>query len=123
MEVRTQYNNGAMEEVEVTVYRRIRPGMTLRINPSEAMLGIDSGVIKIQHITDLAGLLEIDENLSQQADNFGNIQLDMLVDDAKAMADELERLSETWVVYEYMYDAGEQYVLPLEEFIEHTMQY
>ena len=77
MEVTTQFDN----LVEVTVYRRIQTGMTLRINPSEAYLGIDSGVIKVQHITDLAGLLELDEDLSRQADAFGNAHLDMLGED------------------------------------------
>ena len=109
--------------ITVEVQRHIRVGMTMRINPSEAMLGIDSGVIKVQHITDLAGLLELDEDLSRQADAFGNAHLDMLGEDRELLAEETDRLSGTWVVYEYMYDGGQQYTLPLEEFIEHTMQY
>ena len=121
--ISTREYDYAVQEVHVAVHRTIRKGMTLRINPSEAMLGIDSGVIKIQHITDLAGLLELDEDLSKQADAFGSAHLDMLGEDRELLAEETDRLSETWVVYEYMYDGGQQYTLPLEEFIEHTMQY
>ena len=104
--------------IEVTVTRRISIGYTLKINPSEAYLGIESGDIKPVAIQPMN---EIERDIADQAEEFTRIHLDGLEGDDHA--NEYNRLhNDLWVVYQYNH-GGEIEALPLEEFVQHTMSY
>lgn len=116
-----------MDSVTVMVERTIAVGTTVKINPSEAYLGIDSGNITIVAICTM-DLLEGDAK--SDAEEFTRIHLDMYDEDEDMDDDEEEsvytsertRLHEKpWVTYEYR--NGDTQVLPLEEFVDHTMMY
>ena len=108
-----------MENVTVQVQRTVRVGQTLRINPSEGYLGITSGVIQVLYIGTKDDMKSSDNSQVQEA--VGQVEADYYsyldVDSSNK-----ERLdNEPWVVFSY----NTQYVtgLPLDEFLDHSMQY
>lgn len=123
------------EEIVVEVTRSIREGMTLRMNPSEAFLGIESGLIKVvailpypnsldpEELTHISGIPS--EDILVHIRSFTEAMIDLRdpTDPGDNYKDEVDRLgAEPWVVYQYSKDK-EWAVLPIEEFVDHTMHY
>ena len=104
--------------IEVTVTRRISIGYTLKINPSEAYLGIESGDIKPLAIQEI---IYMEEHIRPQADEFSRVHLECLEGD-EYMEENIRLNAGLWVVYQYTH-SGEIETLPLEEFVAHTMPY
>lgn len=131
MNVWTDKAEVEIESVHVQVTRKIEVGKVLKINPSEAYLGIDSGNVRVLAIVpakpdNLESYGEgIDtEVIIRHIEEFKDIHLDSLR--GEDYASELARLDDQpWVVYQYVYNPTntEWAVLPLEEFVEHTMMY
>lgn len=118
-------------KVDVTVSRTIGVGQILRINPSEAWLGIDSGIIKITHILGNEDRQSVDstdhplEKYTRQIESDIDVYLDMY-EGTPEYSTELSKYDHTlWVVYEYQYGTSndEWGVLTIEDFIEHSMSY
>lgn len=122
-------------EVEVTTTRTIRVGQLLKINPSEAYLGVDSGNVRVLAIVPSKPDNEtvyaegIDtEGIIRDIEEYKDIHLDTLGGPGSTdYEDELMRLdNQPWVVYHYPYAKQEEvyiYVFPLEEFVQHSMMY
>jgi hypothetical protein len=72
-------------------------------------------------IGSLADLVDYDENMCDQADEFARISLDGMEHDY-AMELEHRFHNQPWVVYQYNSEQ-DRCVLPLEEFVEHTTHY
>jgi hypothetical protein len=119
-----------IESVDVEVTRKIKVGVTLKINPSEAWLGIESGTIKITHILSQANIESVDSPDHPIAEYVGQIVHDkeVYLDTMGQPGDseyqsEYDRLeTDPWVVYKYSH-TGEWAILPLEEFVQHSMMY
>ena len=120
-----EINSVISNAVRVTIERRIAVDQTLRINPSEAYLGIESGVIKVLAVGTMKqlkatedihpGIVEcIDCEYSVMRDN-----LDPSYDEDVRLLDSLE--IDPWVGYQYT--NGDVYALPLYLFVDHTMSY
>lgn len=116
-----EYNKDmAIKEVEVTIVRKIGTGRLYKIQPTEAYLGIEAGTVRVTHIVPLVELINISEDLSSQADEFCRVHFDNLEYDSTEHA----RLTEQpWVVYQYSKLTTDRYVMPLDEFVEHTTHY
>lgn len=110
----TEYGN---DKVEVVVTRTIVPGQLLKIHPSEAFLGIESGTITVDSIRKLN---ELEGGMRDMADDYIQAATDFLEDEE--LATERNRLQGTWVVYTYA-NSQETLALPVEEFVDHTIQY
>lgn len=109
-----EYKGGIQVEVEEVM--DIRPGKISRINPSEGYMGIESGVIEVQLVVDPSNVLAIEEEYPLIADR---IRYFSDVDSPE----ERERLDTgPWIIYKYS-SSGDIDVLPLQEFIQHTMIY
>lgn len=125
MEIRVQDMihdaEGNTTRVYIQVNRIIDVGQLYKIQPTEAYLGIEQGTVSVLFIGDLAELLEYDENLSKQADEFARVSLDLLEGTSEWSVDEERFHTQPWVAYSYR--NNECSVLPLYEFIEHTTHY
>lgn len=117
--------------IEVTIKRSVEYGRLYRINPSEGMLGIESGIVgvtAILQIEDMENLLygpTEDDYLVPvvrqiQADKQVYLQGLEGVERDKTL-DWLE--SQPWIVYEYQHSGEGALALPLEDFVDHTMRY
>lgn len=106
--------------VEVQVTRTIRVGQILKINPSEAYLGIESGNITIIDIANHDELAS--SELRDMATDFINVETYTDVEDNVEFGRRHELEGNLWVAYKYHKD-DEISVLPIDEFIEHTMNY
>jgi hypothetical protein len=110
--------------ITVEITRSIRVGQTLRINPSEAFLGIESGIIVITHVGTREELIDsiIPDAIRESIQTEYEVMMDNLDDKYAEDRDTKERLDiEPWVAYQYT--NGERYSSPLELFIQHTMEY
>lgn len=111
--------------LEVQTTRVLRIGMHLKINPSEGYLGIESGNIKIDNIIDGADVPKLDRGTDVYKDiqEFADVYLSLFSEgDYDDYNDAHTRLfTQPWIVYSY--SNSDTYVLPLEEFLEHTMIY
>jgi hypothetical protein len=107
--------------VYVTTTRAIKVDQTLRINPSEAYLGIEPGVVRVTFIgtMDEIQASDLDDVAKEQAIFEQGTMMDNTDD-----TEELDRLENgIWVVYQYSNLDADKCSLPLEEFVEHTMRY
>lgn len=123
--------DGDSRSVVVEITTEIREGHWYRINPSEAYMGIESGVVEVTAI--LSGIKELDskevyvegvntEDLIHMIEVHKEGVLD-LMEGTEYYDEELNKLDNgLWIVYKYQRD-GEWNVLPLEEFVGHTMHY
>jgi hypothetical protein len=97
--------------IDVTVTRHIKIGQIVRINPSEAFLGIEHGIVEVIAIKEYDELDHTDGNVE------GVVELD---EDA---------MNEPWVLYRYKWSdykgIDKEYLVPfpLSYFINHTMHY
>lgn len=108
---------GDMVVVEVT--REIKVGKVYKIQPTEAYLGIDQGTVVV---TNIDALEYLEGDTLEQAREFCRIHLDGMT--GQDYYDEDMRLNnQPWVAYQYSRLPGDQYVLPLEEFVIHSTMY
>lgn len=116
--------------ITVLVERTVTIGQTLKINPSEAWLGIESGNIKIISIGTREQLLEQgnpDVIDSMEAEYEALKDIKHYVEQGQADADDVAFRNsldtDPWVGYQYQNRAADIYALPLELFLDHTMSY
>lgn len=108
--------------IAVTVTRTIEVGKTMKINPSEGYLGIESGNITVLAIEPYYTL---EGDVRNQAEEFSRVLLECFdgLDENDLYQEEEERLRiQPWVVYQYGRN-GDVCTLPLQEFVEHSMPY
>jgi len=111
--------DGSME-IEVT--RKIKVGGRYRIAPSDGMEGIEEGAIVIQRLLSDSEVPELDEwdEVGHLIGAHKGAYLDGL--EGNECADLEFFLSVTpWVVYSYIHGDNEVNVLPLEDFLYHTL--
>lgn len=118
------------DSIMIVETRTIRIGQTIRINPSEAYLGIESGLIKVlgfippkpdNETAYIAG--EDTESILSDIEYFKEIEL-QAVEGTEDYAGRLGDLdNQQWVVYRYNGNHIEYQVLPLDLFVGHTMYY
>lgn len=124
---------GSKTGLTVEITTEIRVGHHLRINPSESFLGIESGIVTVLGIVyynDLGdgvtvpGILDGDILAIMGAERDGILDL---MEGTEYYEEELRKLNnDPWIVYQYQGNdeyGGEWHVLPLEEFVGHTMHY
>lgn len=120
-----------VNEVSAVITRTIKVGQTLKINPSEAFLGVESGNVEV--IAILPGILsalDVDvegidaEAVIRQIEEYKDVMLDPFQPGDSEYEYELTRLNEQpWILYQYTTGDKEWNVFPLEEFIDHSMIY
>jgi hypothetical protein len=116
--------------VTVTMDVEIKVGRWLRINPSEAFMGIEPGVVKIAGILHHTKLdneeVYVDGINTEELIHMIEVHKDGVLDlmeGTEYYGEELDKLDNgIWVVYQYQRNDGWN-VLPLEEFVGHTMHY
>lgn len=120
-----------VNEVNAVITRTIKVGQTLKINPSEAFLGVEPGNIEV--IAILPGILsalDVDvegidaEAVIRQMEEYKDVMLDLFQPGDSEYEYELTRLNEQpWILYQYTTGDKEWNVFPLEEFVDHSMIY
>ena len=119
MRIRT----GVLEDnkVEVQVTRSIKVGQVLRINPSAGYLGIESTII---NVIGIAKWTELDTaDLRGMARNFIETDCGLYGKPGEHDYDERKEELEDSLWVAYIDQSMEEYVLPLYEFVAHTMSY
>jgi hypothetical protein len=124
---------GSKTGLTVEITTEVRVGQRLRINPSEGMMGIESGIVTVLGIVyynDLGngvtvpGILDGDILAMMGVERDGILDL---MEGTEYYEEELRKLNnDPWIVYQYQGNneyGGEWNVLPLEEFVGHTMHY
>lgn len=112
-------------EVQVQIKRTIYVGQTLKINPSEGYLGINSGNIRVQAILPYERLTEYSQEVYDYATEHATVELGCFGDTPEYNEEYSKMFNGLWVVYEYTYDPSDTdpYAIPLEMFVQHTMMY
>lgn len=118
-------------ELTVEVVKSYRVGQSVRINPSMAFLGIDSGIVRVLGFIppkpdNETVYIETEDNddILSEIENFKEISLQGFTPGDSDYQDTLQMLdNEPWVVYRYMGNNIERHVLPAYLFTEHTMMY
>ncbi len=118
----TEYMN---DYVQVEVTKTIRIGGQYRISASWGYAGVEEGIVEVVGILSAYDAINIeDKDISNMIEEFKRISVDNLEGTDKDT--EQERMDTTiWVVYKNIvtkHEIGEQYVFPLEEFVDHTSQ-
>jgi hypothetical protein len=113
--------NGITVEIE----RSVRVGSIMRINPSQAYLGIEPGVITVEAIgdmTEIRGTQDVD--IVEYMEEHYKVEVDNLdiegYEQDREYKQKLDR--EPWVVYSYQ-SSGDTYVIPLGLFLDHISTY
>lgn len=113
--------NKRLAHVQVEVTRTIRQGTQYNIAPTYGYEGIDRGVVRVKHIgyiEDLYADSSVDEDVARDIQN--HIEIEVSNRDKEEQASLKKELDESiWVAYTY-HSNREQYVLPLDTFVEHT---
>jgi hypothetical protein len=118
-------------ELQVEVVKSYRVGQSVRINPSMAYLGIDSGIVKVLGFIppkpdNETVYIETEDNddILSEIENFKEVMLQGYTTGDSDYADLLQMLdNEPWVVYRYSGNHIERHVLPAYLFVQHTMMY